>query len=93
MRRKGESKVTLLKEIQSRYSSLSDKEKGIADYLLSSPTEASQSTIKDIADKTGVSVATVTRFCRKVACTNFVELKVKLARERITKKMIILIQK
>ncbi|TKC19070.1 MurR/RpiR family transcriptional regulator [Robertmurraya kyonggiensis] len=73
--------VTLLKEIQSKYASFSDKERGIADYLLSSPTEASQSNIKDIADKTGVSVATVTRFCRKVSCKNFVELKVKLARE------------
>lgn len=72
---------TLLKEIQSMYSSFSDKEKGLADYLLSSPTEASQSNIKDIADRTNVSVATITRFCRKVSCQNFVELKVKLARE------------
>jgi DNA-binding MurR/RpiR family transcriptional regulator len=73
--------VTLLKEIQSKYSSFSDKEKGIADYLLSSPTEASQSHIKDIADKTDVSIATITRFCKKVSCQSFVELKLKLARE------------
>ncbi|HCX50767.1 MAG TPA: MurR/RpiR family transcriptional regulator [Bacillus sp. (in: Bacteria)] len=73
--------VTLLKQIQSKYSSFSEKEKGLADYLLSSPTEASQSNIKEIADRTDVSVATITRFCRKVSCQNFVELKVKLARE------------
>lgn len=72
---------TLLKEIQSRYSSFSEKERCLADYLLSSPLEASQSNIKDIAAKTDVSVATITRFCRKVACRNFVELKIKLARE------------
>jgi len=73
--------VTLLKEIQSRYSSFSEKERGLADYFLSSPIEASQSNIKDVADKTGISVATITRFCRKVACKSFVELKIKLARE------------
>ncbi|HWJ79131.1 MAG TPA: MurR/RpiR family transcriptional regulator [Niallia sp.] len=73
--------VTLLKEIQSKYSSFSDKEKGLADYLLSSPAEASKQNIKEIAEKTNVSVATITRFCRKVSCENFVELKMNLARE------------
>jgi DNA-binding MurR/RpiR family transcriptional regulator len=73
--------VTLLKEIQSRYTSFSEKERGLADYFLSSPIEASQSNIKDIAAKTDISVATITRFCKKVACRNFVELKIKLARE------------
>lgn len=73
--------VTLLKEIQSKYSSFSDKEKGLADYLLSSPSEASKRNIKEIAEKTNISVATITRFCRKVSCQNFVELKMKLARE------------
>ncbi|MCM3110624.1 MurR/RpiR family transcriptional regulator [Lederbergia lenta] len=73
--------VTLLKEIQSRYSSLSEKERSLADYLLASPIEASQSNIKDIAAKTDISVATITRFCKKVSCRNFVELKIKLARE------------
>lgn len=73
--------ASLLKDIQSRYSSFSDKERQIADYLLSSPDEASQSHIKDIATRTGVSVASITRFAKKVSCRNFVELKLKLARE------------
>ncbi|MBS4179443.1 MurR/RpiR family transcriptional regulator [Lederbergia citrea] len=73
--------VTLLKEIQTRYSSFSDKERNLADYLLSMPIEASKSNIKDIAVKTDVSVATITRFCKKVSCRNFVEMKMKLARE------------
>jgi SIS domain./Helix-turn-helix domain, rpiR family. len=73
--------TTLLKEIQSKYATFSEKEKILADYLLSSPLEASQSNIKDIAKKTDVSIATITRFCRKISCQSFVELKVKLARE------------
>ncbi|MBD1382695.1 MurR/RpiR family transcriptional regulator [Metabacillus arenae] len=72
---------TVLKEIQSKYASFSDKERNIADYLLSSPEEASRSHIHEIAALTGVSVATITRFAKKVSCRNFVELKVKLARE------------
>lgn len=76
--------TSLLEDIQSRYSSFSDKERQIADYLLSSPAEASQSHIKDIAMETGVSVASITRFAKKVSCRNFVELKLKLARENRT---------
>lgn len=73
--------ASLLKEIQSKYSTFSEKERNIADYLLSEAQEASQGHIQDIANKTNVSVATITRFAKKVSCSNFVELKVKLARE------------
>lgn len=73
--------MSLLTEIQSKYSSFSAKDKGIADYLLSSPAEASRSTIQTLAKKTNVSNATITRFCKKVSCKNFSELKVKLASE------------
>ncbi|MFC0272304.1 MurR/RpiR family transcriptional regulator [Metabacillus herbersteinensis] len=72
--------ATLLKEIQSKYSSFSEKERRIADYLLKEAKEASQSHIQEIAKKTDVSVATITRFAKKVSCSNFVELKVKLGR-------------
>ena len=72
---------TLLKIIQEKYFSLSEKERKIADYILAHPKEASQSTISEIAEKTGVSVATITRFSKKVSCENFAELKIRLARE------------
>jgi DNA-binding MurR/RpiR family transcriptional regulator len=70
---------SLLNEIQSIYPSLSDKEKNIANYILSNPEETSRSYIQELADATGVSVSTITRFAKKVSCRNFVELKVKLA--------------
>ncbi|MDT2247537.1 hypothetical protein P7H16_12245 [Paenibacillus larvae] len=47
---------------------------------MSSPA-AAQCHIKEIADQTGVSVASITRFSKKVLCQSFVELKLKLARE------------
>ncbi|MDN4523966.1 MurR/RpiR family transcriptional regulator [Fictibacillus fluitans] len=71
--------ASLLKEIQSIYSSLSQKEKNIADYILSDPDGASHSSIQEMAEKTGVSVSTITRFAKKAACSSFVEMKVKLA--------------
>lgn len=72
--------MTFLAEIQARYSSFSVKEKVLADYLLSAPAEASRSTTQKISERTNVSTATITRFCKKVDCENFAELKIRLAR-------------
>ncbi|AZU64068.1 MurR/RpiR family transcriptional regulator [Neobacillus mesonae] len=71
--------ASVLNEIQSIYASLSDKEKNIADYILANPEETSRSHIQELAEATGVSVSTITRFAKKVSCQNFVEMKVKLA--------------
>ncbi len=71
--------TSVLNEIQSIYASLSDKEKNIANYILANPEVTSRSHIQELADATGVSVSTITRFAKKVDCQNFVEMKVKLA--------------
>ncbi|SHF14637.1 transcriptional regulator, RpiR family [Seinonella peptonophila] len=70
---------SVLNEIQSIYSSLSDKEKSIANYILAHPEETSRGHIQELADATGVSISAITRFAKKVSCKNFVEMKVKLA--------------
>jgi len=70
---------SVLNEIQSIYSSLSDKERNIANYILAHPEEVSHSHIQELADTTGVSISSITRFAKKVSCRNFVEMKVKLA--------------
>jgi len=71
--------ASLLKEIQSVFSTLSDKEKKIANYILANPEKASRSHIQELADTTGVSISSITRFAKKVSCRNFVEMKVRLA--------------
>jgi DNA-binding MurR/RpiR family transcriptional regulator len=71
--------ASLLKEIQSVFSTLSEKEKKIANFILSNPEKASRSHIQELADITGVSISSITRFAKKVSCRNFVEMKVKLA--------------
>ncbi|MFF2446435.1 MurR/RpiR family transcriptional regulator [Neobacillus sp. NPDC058068] len=70
---------SVLNEIQSIYSSLSDKERNIANYILANPEEVSRSHIQELADAANVSISTITRFAKKVSCRNFVEMKVKLA--------------
>lgn len=71
--------ASLLMEIQNVYSNLSDKEKNIADFILANPEDASRRNIQELADKTGVSISTITRFAKRVSCRNFVEMKVRLA--------------
>jgi len=71
--------ASLLMEIQNVYSILSDKEKNIADFILANPEDASRRNIQELADQTGVSISTITRFAKRVSCRNFVEMKIRLA--------------
>ncbi|KZE64154.1 hypothetical protein AWM68_13690 [Fictibacillus phosphorivorans] len=71
--------ASLLKEIQSVFSTLSDKEKKIANYILANPEKASRSHIQELAETIGVSISSITRFTKKISCRNFVEMKVRLA--------------
>lgn len=71
--------MSLLMRIQSEYPTFTVSEKEIADYILSSPKEASRLTIQAMASKIRVSNATITRFSKKIGCKNFSELKLQLA--------------
>ncbi|ADB33116.1 transcriptional regulator, RpiR family [Kribbella flavida DSM 17836] len=53
----------------------------IAAALLAEPGEAARLTITELAERTGTSPGTVTRFCRTLRLAGFAELKVALAEE------------
>lgn len=53
----------------------------IADFLLAAPAEAARLTITDLADRTGTSPGTVTRFCHTAGLSGFAALKVALAEQ------------
>jgi len=53
----------------------------IADFLLARPAEAARLTITDLADRTGTSPGTVTRFCHTAGLAGFAALKVALAEQ------------
>ncbi|MBM7632857.1 MurR/RpiR family transcriptional regulator [Geomicrobium sediminis] len=70
-----------LQTIRSYYSSLSDKEKKVADFILSSPDKAVYFSISELAEASGVADATVYRFSKRLGYQGFQDLKISLARQ------------
>lgn len=68
----------ILIQIQNNYISFSEKEKMIADYIIAYSSTLNNININDLAQKTGTSNSTITRFCKKIGCKNFVEMKMQL---------------
>ena len=67
--------------VRSVSDNLPKAEKSIADYILADPDRATRSSVYDFAKVSGVSVATVSRFVRKLGFTDFKIFKLELARE------------
>lgn len=59
----------------------SKSERRIVDYLLSNPHEFARSNVRDVAEATSVSEPTVVRFCRRVGCEGFRDLKLQLVED------------
>jgi DNA-binding MurR/RpiR family transcriptional regulator len=53
----------------------------VADAILDSPAEAARLTIVDLAERSGTSTATITRFCRAMGFAGYAELRVAIATE------------
>lgn len=66
--------------IRGFYSSLSVSEKKVADYILANLQEAIRMTLADVGHESGVSDATVLRFCRSIGYKRWLEFKVDLIR-------------
>jgi len=63
------------------YSRLSVVETRIADYVVAHPYAAIRSSTEELASTCEVSTASITRFCQKLGCSGFKELKILLAQE------------
>jgi len=71
--------MDILSVIQKQYLSLSNKERLIADYILAKNDQIENMNISVLANQVGVSDGTVTRFCKKIGCAKFVDLKIQLS--------------
>jgi DNA-binding MurR/RpiR family transcriptional regulator len=69
---------TLLK-IKSLLNSLKPAEQKSAEYILSNPDEVIHLSITRLAEKVGVSEATVVKFCQHIGYSGYQELKISLA--------------
>ena len=69
--------------IRSRYSSLSAKEKKIADFILEYPKESVNPSIEELAERIGISESTMVRFAKKLGYSGYQRFRIALARETI----------
>lgn len=70
--------TTFHSRIRSYYEDLSKGDQRLADFLLENSKEASRYSIQELAENTGLSTATISRFAKKVGYRNFQELKLTL---------------
>lgn len=66
-------------QIRSRRDALSVTERKVADAILDDIIHAAGATVDQLANKAGVSIATISRFARSVGCDDTRDLKMKLA--------------
>lgn len=70
--------MNIVEVIETEFVNFSLKERLIATYLLQEQDQLGNISINDLAKNIGTSAATITRFCRKIGCGSFVELKMAL---------------
>lgn len=67
----------------TQVNSLNETEAHVCNYVLNNKEKVLEESIRELAHDTHVSTATIVRFCKKVGCVGFLELKYKI-KESIT---------
>lgn len=84
---KGENQMnqaqSVLDCITVLYDQLFDAEKKVAKFILNNPKKVVDMTVSELAEISDVSIASVSRFCRKVGLKGFAQLKISLAQELV----------
>lgn len=84
---KGENQMnqsqSVLDCITVLYDQLFDAEKKIAKFILNNPKKVVDMTVSELSEISDVSIASVSRFCRKVGLKGFAQLKISLAQELV----------
>lgn len=71
--------MDILIQIQTRYPELTAKERLIADYVYKNSHQLKNMNISVLADTVGVSDGMITRFCKKIGCKSYADLKVQIS--------------
>lgn len=74
---------TVMDTICSSFNSFFDSEKKIAKYIINNYDKVVDMTVGQLADASGSSEASVSRFCKKVGVKGFHHLKISLAKEMV----------
>lgn len=70
----------VFEKLSSIYYELSSSEKKIGDYVLSHQDMTQSMSISELAEASGVSEATVTRFCKKLGCNGYNDFRLSAAK-------------
>lgn len=76
----------ILVAIQDAMADLHQKELLLAEYIVAHPLETTRLSIVGLAERSGTSTATVSRFCKSFHFVNFGDFKLKLAAELATRR-------
>lgn len=74
----------LVLKMKALQNTLGDAERKVIDYIISHPEEVIYLSVSGLAEKSGVSEATVVRTCRKIGMHGYQDLKVTLAQDIVT---------
>lgn len=74
----------LVLKMQELFPSLSRSEKQVISYIIAHPEEVVYLSVSGLAEKSGVSDATVIRACRRIGMAGYQDLKVTLAQDIVT---------
>lgn len=67
--------MNIIEKIKKIYPDLTKKQKYIADYLIENPEDICYITLQQLSKNTSSSELTILRFCKKIGCQNFLDLK------------------
>ena len=72
---------TVWENIKRHYSELFAAEAKVADFILNNPERAMECNVSETAEQSGVSDATVVRFCKRIGYVGFYQLKLQLSHD------------
>lgn len=73
--------MTVLENIDERYSEMSSAERKIADYVMRNPAASVECTVAELSERSKVSEATVIRMCKHLGYSGYYQFRICLAIE------------
>ena len=73
--------ATVWDNIKNNYSNLYAAEAKVADFILNHPAQALEANVSETAEQSGVSDATVVRFCKRIGYAGFYQMKLHLSHD------------
>lgn len=72
---------TVWENIKNNYENLYAAEAKVADFILNNPSQALEANVSETAELSGVSDATVVRFCKRIGYGGFYQMKIQLSHD------------